>query len=85
MVLDGWPLYDCSPLVKLLRNELVRLRSTSGTHAPAHLVFVGIERSDQRIVNPGADEELQPNDRLLLLGSPEQLDAGVRLLAAKNG
>jgi len=42
--------------------------------------IVGIERSGENIVNPGPDEEIQPADRLLLLGSPVQLEAAQMLL-----
>ena len=42
--------------------------------------IVGIERSGENIVNPGPDEELRAEDRVLLLGSRTQLDAAQTLL-----
>lgn len=44
--------------------------------------IVAIERADQRLINPGPDEVLLPGDRVLLLGTPEQLPAACDLLAA---
>jgi CPA2 family monovalent cation:H+ antiporter-2 len=59
---------------KLIRE--LELRSRTGASA------VGIERNGAGIVNPGADEELQPGDKVLLLGSRQQLAAAMNLLAA---
>jgi CPA2 family monovalent cation:H+ antiporter-2 len=59
-------------------GQLIRelqLRSETGAS------IVGIERSVEKIINPGPDEELQAEDRLLLLGRSEQLDAAQKLLA----
>jgi K+/H+ antiporter YhaU regulatory subunit KhtT len=36
---------------------------------------VGIQRNSARIINPGPDEELQPGDEILLLGTRAQLHA----------
>jgi len=44
--------------------------------------IVAIERAGQRLINPGPDEVLLPGDRVLLLGTPEQLPAACDLLAA---
>ncbi|HWL50930.1 MAG TPA: cation:proton antiporter [Chthoniobacteraceae bacterium] len=41
--------------------------------------IVGIERDGQSIVNPGASESLYPGDRILLLGTGEQLAASEAL------
>jgi CPA2 family monovalent cation:H+ antiporter-2 len=41
---------------------------------------VGIERGGESIVNPGPDEAIRPEDRVLLLGTPEQLQAARPLL-----
>jgi CPA2 family monovalent cation:H+ antiporter-2 len=57
---------------KLIRE--LKLRSQSGASA------VGIERNGNSIVNPGPDEELQEGDKVLLLGSRDQLDAARRYL-----
>jgi len=59
-------------------GQLIRelqLRSETGAS------IVGIERSEERIINPGPDEELQAQDQLLLLGRSEQLDAAQKLLS----
>jgi K+/H+ antiporter YhaU regulatory subunit KhtT len=53
----------------------LQLRSETGAS------IVGIERAAEKIINPGPDEELQAEDRLLLLGRSEQLDAAQKLLA----
>jgi monovalent cation:H+ antiporter-2, CPA2 family len=42
--------------------------------------IVAIERSGQRLINPGPDETLQSGDRLLLLGEGDQLPAARALL-----
>ena len=47
--------------------------------------IVGIERSGENIVNPGPDEELRAEDRVLLLGSRTQLDAAQALLTGDAG
>jgi CPA2 family monovalent cation:H+ antiporter-2 len=44
--------------------------------------IVAIERSGQRLINPGPDEVLLSGDRVLLLGQTEQLPAACGLLAA---
>lgn len=62
---------------KLIRE--LELRSRTGASA------VGIERNGQGIVNPGPDEEIQAGDKVLLLGSRDQLDAAVRLLGSAMG
>ena len=59
-------------------GQLIRelqLRSETGAS------IVGIERAAEKIINPGPDEELQAEDRVLLLGRSEQLDAAQKLLA----
>ncbi|MDB5105214.1 MAG: sodium/proton antiporter [Fibrobacteres bacterium] len=43
--------------------------------------IVGIEREALQIVNPEADEILLPGDQLLLVGSRDQLDAAIKVLA----
>ncbi len=45
----------------------IELRTRTGAS------IVGIERHGESIVNPGPDEELQPGDQVLLLGTQEQL------------
>jgi CPA2 family monovalent cation:H+ antiporter-2 len=46
--------------------------------------IVAIERSGQRLINPGPDETLQPRDRVLLLGELEQLPMACELLARRE-
>ena len=55
-----------SPAAGKLIREL-SLRSRTGASA------VGIERNEENIVNPGPDEEVRAGDKLLLLGSSDQL------------
>jgi len=55
-----------SPAAGKLIREL-SLRSRTGASA------VGIERDQESIVNPGPDEEVRAGDKLLLLGSSDQL------------
>jgi len=62
-----------SPAAGKLIHEL-ELRTRTGAS------IVGIERSGANIINPGADEELQSGDQVLLLGNRAQLDAARRCL-----
>ena len=50
---------------KLIRE--LELRTRTGASV------VGIERNGENIVNPGPDEELRVGDKLLLLGSSDQI------------
>ena len=61
---------------KLIRD--VRLRSRSGAS------IVGIERNGESLINPGPDEELLPDDQVLLLGNPAQLAAAESILKASE-
>jgi uncharacterized transporter YbjL len=58
---------------KLIRE--LQLRTRIGAS------IVGIERDGASIINPGPDEELQPGDQVLLLGSRSQLDAAHAVLS----
>ena len=58
---------------KLIRE--LELRTRTGAS------IVGIERNGTNIINPLTDEELQPGDQVLLLGTRTQLDAGKRALS----
>jgi monovalent cation:H+ antiporter-2, CPA2 family len=64
-----------SPAAGKLIREL-QLRSLTGASV------VGIERNGASIINPGADEELQTGDRVLLLGNKSQLEAAKKSLSA---
>ena len=55
-----------SPVAGKLIREL-ELRTHTGAS------IVGIERNGENHVNPGPDEEVRVGDKLLLLGSSEQL------------
>jgi CPA2 family monovalent cation:H+ antiporter-2 len=60
-------------------NKLIReleLRTQTGASV------VAIERGETSVINPGPDEELHPEDRVLLLGTPEQLAAARGLFSA---
>jgi monovalent cation:H+ antiporter-2, CPA2 family len=63
-----------SPAAGKLIRELAFRTATGAT-------VVGIERADMNILNPGPDEEIQPGDRIHLLGGPPQLASARRLLA----
>jgi len=65
-----------SPAAGQLIGEL-GLRTATGASV------VGIERAGENIVNPGPDEELRVEDRVLLIGSQIQLEAAKTLLAEK--
>ncbi|MDB6121765.1 MAG: ybaL [Pedosphaera sp.] len=65
-----------SPAAGKLIREL-ELRTQSGAS------IVGIERNGDSIVNPGPDEELLPEDRVLLLGDREQLEKAEKMLGAQ--
>lgn len=57
---------------KLIRE--LALRTQTGASV------VGIERAGTAIINPGPDEELQPGDQVLLLGTTAQLAAARKLM-----
>jgi CPA2 family monovalent cation:H+ antiporter-2 len=56
-----------SEAVGKLISEL-RLRTETGAS------IVGIERVDAEVINPGVDEEIQSGDRILLIGTKEQVE-----------
>lgn len=62
-----------SPAAGKLLGEL-QLRTKTGASV------VGIERDGATIINPGPDEELRADDEVLLLGSPEQIEAALQFL-----
>jgi CPA2 family monovalent cation:H+ antiporter-2 len=62
-----------SPAGGRLIREL-ELRTRTGAS------IVAIERQGASIINPGADEELQAGDQVLLLGKPDQLQSARRCL-----
>jgi CPA2 family monovalent cation:H+ antiporter-2 len=66
-----------SPVAGKLIREL-ELRSRTGASV------VGIERNGENHVNPGPDEELRAGDKLLLLGSADQLTAAMALFQTKE-
>ena len=63
--------------VALRKLREIPLRSQTGAS------IVAIERSGERLVNPGPDEVLRPGDRVLLLGQAEQLPIARDLLLSK--
>jgi CPA2 family monovalent cation:H+ antiporter-2 len=68
---------DAPAAGKLIRE--LELRTATGAS------IVGIERkTGERIINPGPDEELQPNDQVLLLGSRSQLDSAKPLFSTRR-
>ena len=66
--LESVTIAPASPAARKLIREL-ELRTRTGAS------IVGIERAGISLINPGPDEELQPGDQVLLLGSRAQLDA----------
>jgi CPA2 family monovalent cation:H+ antiporter-2 len=68
-----------------VRMESVELPPGSGLHGRTlaelaiskefGLQVAGINRHGQRILNPGGDEKLFTNDKVLVLGSPDQISA----------
>lgn len=64
-----------SPVAGKLIREL-ELRTRTGASV------VGIERNGENIINPGPDEEVRAGDKLLLLGSAEQLAQATELFHA---
>jgi CPA2 family monovalent cation:H+ antiporter-2 len=60
--------------VALRKLRDIPLRSQTGAS------IVAIERSGERLINPGPDEVLRPGDRVLLLGQVEQLPGARELL-----
>jgi len=66
---------DAPAAGKLIRDLHIRGRTGASV--------VGIERGGESIVNPGPDEAIRPEDRVLLLGTPEQLQAARPLLRGR--
>jgi CPA2 family monovalent cation:H+ antiporter-2 len=76
--LQTLPVGPGSPAAGRRLREL-QLRTLTGAS------IVGIDREGANVVNPGADEELRVGDRLLLLGSPGQLESARGLLVPSAG
>jgi CPA2 family monovalent cation:H+ antiporter-2 len=74
-ILETIAIEDRSPATGRLIRELA-LRTLTGAS------IVGLERTEESIVNPSPDEELRVGDRLLLLGTRQQLDSARTSLAA---
>jgi len=85
---------EAKPLPELLREaELETIEIPSGAAMAERKLreiplrgqtgasIVAIERSGQRLINPGPDEVLRPGDRVLLLGQADQLPGAKELLA----
>ena len=64
-------------------NEMVLVRNHERSTSTSIASIVGIERNGANIINPLPDEELQPGDQVLLLGTREQLDAAKLALSAE--
>jgi CPA2 family monovalent cation:H+ antiporter-2 len=58
---------------KLIRE--LQLRTQTGASV------VALERNEERIINPSADEELRAGDLVLLIGNRAQLDAARKTLS----
>jgi len=72
--LSTLPIGPDSPSAGRMIRELA-LRTRTGAS------IIGIERAGTNVLNPGPDEELCSGDHVLLLGSPEQIEAAKQLLA----
>ena len=68
-----------SPVATAARKLIRELELRTRTGAS----IVGIERNGTNIINPLPDEELQPGDQVLLLGTRAQLDAAKVALTAE--
>jgi CPA2 family monovalent cation:H+ antiporter-2 len=68
---------NASPTAGKLIGEL-RLRTATGAS------IVGIERAGENLINPGPDEELRADDRVLLIGTRAQLEAAQGALAGES-
>lgn len=62
------------PAGKLIRELDLRHRTGAS--------IVALDRFGKRTVNPGPDDDLQPGDKILLLGEPAQLRAAIELLSS---
>ena len=82
------PRHEPVPKASLLREaDLDTVTLTAGSAATGKFIrelelrtqtgasIVGIERGGTNLINPGPDEELQPGDQVLLLGTPAQTTA----------
>jgi CPA2 family monovalent cation:H+ antiporter-2 len=66
-----------SPAAGLLIRQL-QLRTRTGASV------VGIQREGVSLVNPGPDDDLQPGDQVLLIGTREHLTNAVNLLLGRG-
>jgi len=64
--------------VALRKLREIPLRSQTGAS------IVAIERSGERLINPGPDEVLRPGDRVLLIGQADQLPGARDLLLSTS-
>jgi CPA2 family monovalent cation:H+ antiporter-2 len=67
-----------SPVAGMLIREL-QLRTRTGASV------VGIQRGGTSLVNPGPDDDLQPGDQVLLIGTRSHLDRATALLLGTAG
>ncbi|HEX2860071.1 MAG TPA: TrkA C-terminal domain-containing protein, partial [Lacunisphaera sp.] len=87
------PSHATTPESSLLADtDLATVEVTSGSPAAGRLIreiglrnltgasIVALERPGFKLVNPGPDEEIQAGDRVLLLGTPAQLEQAQRTL-----
>ncbi len=56
----------------------LRLRSQTGASV------ITLRRGKQLLTNPGADQQLEPGDTVVLLGNPEQIASAIQLLGAEK-
>jgi monovalent cation:H+ antiporter-2, CPA2 family len=87
------PLHQPTPLAGILKEaQLASITIPAGSPAKGKLIrelalrtktgasIVAIERTGGPIINPGPDEEIQADDKVLLLGRAEHLEAARRHL-----
>jgi CPA2 family monovalent cation:H+ antiporter-2 len=67
---------DSQAVGRLIRELALRTRSGAS--------IVALEHKDRRLINPGPDEELLAGDKVLLLGSPEQLQRAREFFSGLN-
>ena len=91
------PLHQPAPLAGILKEaQLASVTVPPGSAAKGKLIrelalrtktgasIVAIERAGEPIINPGPDEEVQADDKVLLLGRAEHLEAARRHLLGQD-
>ncbi len=78
----GWNLQIDEVTLPLQSEHSGRKIRDLGLRAQTGCSVIGLDRQGHVVINPGPDEMLYPGDRLLLLGSNEQLQQAEHFLSA---